>query len=465
MPEGYGCSSLRGTFVVRVLAGGLLLSGCAPGLNPSGPVISPTGIVYELGIPPVETRFSQTAVMYLRQENVERALELALEGMGPDPSNPIHYYLAGTAYARLGRNEEAAAMFADAERIYPAYELNTEPERERAWAEAFNEGIEAFDADDVTSAIDAWGRAVKIYDLRPDAHQNLAVVLAGEGRHNEAIEIYRQTLAGLGKYPSTRVLSDGELAERVALRVDVEENLGQLFLFMARYEEAEPILREQLKRDSDNLSLQRDLARALSGVGRDAEATEIYAALLSTGRLDAAELFNVGVTLFRSADFAEAAKAFKQVTELQPNSRDGWFNYVNSLFAAEEWESLTSAGERLVELDPLSENAGLIAARASLEVGDDEAVLSGLERTEGVPIHVEDLQFRPAGAETKVEGRVIGNGAETGTVVRLRFTFYGNDGILGSRILTVRAPALGESEELEVLFSGPATAYRYEVLP
>ena len=100
-------------------AGGVLAAGCARRLTPAGPVISPTGIEYELGTPPTDTRFSQTAVLYLRQENVERALELSLDGIEADPLNPIHYYLAGTAYARLGETAGADAMFIEAERIYP----------------------------------------------------------------------------------------------------------------------------------------------------------------------------------------------------------------------------------------------------------------------------------------------------------------------------------------------------------
>ena len=458
------CRGRWGTLPAVVLGVGLCV-GCTPRLVPSGPVVSPTGFVYELGTPPVDTRFSQTAVLYLRQDEVERALELALEGIESDPPNPIHYFLAGTAYARLGEVEAAGALLADAERIYPAYELDTEPEREQAWTEAFNEGIEAFDGEDVETAIDAWSRAALIYNLRPEAHRNLAVLFAGEGRYAEAIEMYEQALSGLDNVPATRVLPEFELAGRAELSLTLEENLAQLFLFSARYAEAEPLIREQLQREPKNLDLQRDLARTLTDLGRDFEATEIYISLLSTGTLGTAEIFSVGVALFNSADFVEAGNAFKQLTEFQPDSRDAWFNYANSLFAAEEWELLAAAGDQLLELDPLSESAGLIAARAYLEMGNEAAARSGLERTELLPIYVEGLRLRPGGEGTLVEGRVIGKDAEPGTSVRLRFTFFDDEGVLGREIFVVRALAAGESETLELSFAGRATAYRYEVLP
>ena len=456
--------SRRGLPVVVGLVA-ISASACAPRLQPGGPVTSPTGITYEIGTRPVGTRFSQTATLYLRQENLERALELALEGIESDPLNAIHYYLAGTAHARLGQHSEADAMFVEAERIYPAYQLDVEPERERAWAEAFNAGIEAFDADDMDGAIDAWNRSVTIYSLRPDAHRNLAVLLAAEGRYDEALEVYDQALSGLESRPATRVLSDAELADRAELSLSIEENLAQLYLFTGRFVEAEPLLRQQLEREPGNHDLQSDLAQALTGQGRDPEATEIYLALLTTATLDAPELFNIGVSLFRSGDYAEAGDAFERLTKAQPNSRDAWFNYVNSLFAAEEWDLLAAAGDRLVELDPLSENAGLISARAYLEAGDEDAARRGLERTEGVPVHVEGLRLRPAGIETIVEGRIVGNEAEPGTPMRLRFTFYGEQGTLGSEMLAVGAPTAGESEEFEISFARRAISYRYELLP
>ena len=446
-------------------AGSALAAGCARRLTPDGPVISPTGIRYELGTPPEDTRFSQTAILYLRQENVERALELALEGIEANPLNPIHYYLAGTAYARLGETVEADAMFIEAERIYPAYELDIEPERERAWADAFNEGIEAFDLDDIAGALEAWVRAAAVYDLQPDAHRNLAVVLSGEGRYGEAADTYQDALAGLQRRPATRLLTDEEAGEREALVLEIEENLAQLLLFSGRYPEAEPLLREQLERHPADTDVQRDLARTLTGMGRDAEATELYVSLLTSGILEPTEIFNVGVALFRSGDFVDAGTAFQRLTELQPDSRDAWFNYANSLFAAEAWAPLAAAGDRLVELDPLSENAGLIRARAYFEMGDEDAARRGLEETELLPIYVEGLRLRPLGSATRLEGRVVGRETEPGVNRRLRFTFYGDEGRLRDELLVISAPPVGEDEEFEIEFEGRATAYRYEVLP
>ena len=105
-------------------------------------------------------------------------------------------------------------------------------------------------------------------------------------------------------------------------------------------------------------------------------------------------------------------------------------------------------------MDPLGENAGLIAARAHLELGDEQSAAAGLHRTESAPVHVEGLQLRPSGPDTSLQGRVVGNAAEPGTSVHLRFTFYGADGALGTEPLTVSAPPPGVRESFEIIIRG-----------
>lgn len=427
-------------------------------------MVSPTGVVYPPGVPPVETRFSQTATLYLEDERPDRALDFALEGIDDDSGNPIHWFLAGTADARLGRYAQADSMFDEATRLYPAYELDVEPERESAWAVAFNAGVQAYNAGDLEGAIDAWRGAATVFDLRPEAHRNLASLLAGEGRYDEAIVADRAALEGLGKVPATRVLTEDETAKRAELRDRTSENLIQLLMYRERFAEAEPLLRARLERVPGDVELRGELARALDGLGRTDEAADVYASLLSERSLPSVQLFNLGVALFRSSDFARAEEAFQRLTELQPASRDAWFNYANTLFAAHEWDRLVTAGRHLLELDPLGEKAALITARAHLETGDEEGALAGVKRSDAVPVHVEQLQMRPSEEGTTVRGQVLGNTAEPGTPVSLRFTFYGEAGALGTETVTVEAPAPGERADLRVPFDQRAAWYRYEVV-
>jgi tetratricopeptide (TPR) repeat protein len=443
----------------------LVASGCASARGPEGPLVTVNGVAYEPGSPPRETRRSQTATLYLRQNRVDRALELALEGVADDTTNPIHYFLAGVSYARLGNYAGADSMFSTAQRIYPAYELQVEPEREAAWAVAFNAGIEAFDGGDWEGTTRSWQRAATIYDLRPEAHLNLASLLAAEGRYPEAIEVYQGGLRGLERQPATRNLEELDLAERERARADMEEGLLALLLATSRFAESEPLLRARLEASPDDVGLRTALAAVLAGQGREDEALVIYADLLADSTLDQTELFNLGIQFFRAQRYAEAAESFRRLTEIQPSSRDAWFNYVNSLFAAEAWQPLAQAGGRLLELDPLGENARLVTARAQLEVGDRAGALTSMELADSAPVYLEALQMQRAAAATTVFGRVLGNAAEAGTPLAVRFTFYDEQGApVRSEVLQLEAPTAGESEEFEVRVEVVASAYSYAVL-
>ncbi len=465
-PRGGAHALRKSTFscAAASCAAAFLLGGCASAPAPVGPVVSPTGFVYDLGTPPVTTRFSQTAALYLTKEFVPRALERALLGVDSEPENPIHYMLAGLAHVRLAQYSEADAMFTEAQRIYPAYELDIAPEREVAWMELFNAGVAAYAEGDVERTIAAWEQAGMMWDLRPEASLNLAKLFKNEDKWDDAIGAYQRAIARLERKPGTRVLPQEELQARDDLRIRTEESLVQLFLFTERFAEAEPLLRRHLEGDPTSIQVRVDLAAALHGSGRDAEAVAIYTELLSEPGLEARDLFNIGIALYRTNNFMAAAEAFERLTRLQPHSRDAWFNYTNSLFAAEAWESLAPVGDRLTEVDPLGETAGLIAARAHLELGDEQSASEELDRTESAPVHVEGLELRASGPDTSLQGRVVGNAAEPGTSVHLRFTFYGVDGTVGTQPLTVSAPPRGTRAGFEITFEGLATAYRYELV-
>lgn len=450
----------------RVAAGVVLvaLTGCAGSTaGPRGPVVSPTGIVYEPGTPPTETRYSQTAALYLRSGEPDRALERALEGTEADPANPIHYFLGGISNARLGRYAEADHMLDEAERIYPAYQLDVEPERLSAWAEAFNRGSEHFADGLDEEAVEAWRGATVIYRLRPEAHRNLAMLLAQTGELDEAAAVYRDLLAGLGELPATRVLGDEERAQRERDRWEAVERLADILLMTSRFAEAEPLLRARLSRDPAATEARQDLAAALAGQDRWEEARLIYDELLSERSLAETELHSLGVALFRAGVPERAAEAFRRLVDARPVSRDAWFNYANALLAAEDWYTLSEIGDRLLRLDPLGETAGLLVARAHLEVGDEQSALEQLQRVDGAPVHIEGLTLQSAGSESTLQGRIVGNLADPGSRLRLRVTFYADDGEVRADTALVTPPP-GESDPFAISARVRATAYRYEVV-
>jgi tetratricopeptide (TPR) repeat protein len=453
--------------LIFALTVGLGLGGCAAGAaggGGGGPLTSPTGRVYEPGIRPTQTRTSQQATLALAQGQYDVALAQAREGIAADSTNPIHFYVAGDAAVGLGDYELADSMWAVAERIFPAYELEIEPSREAAWASAFNEGVEAYNAGDMTVAREAWERADLIYRFRPEAAQNLAILLQNEGEYEAAIAMYRRGIESIDLVPATRVMEEAELAERAETKLFMQQSLAQLLLFTDQFAEAEPLLRELVQLNPEDIESQASLATALTRLGREDEATEIYSRLLSSQNLPPSELFSIGVALYQAEDYVRAAEAFERVTRLQPNSRDAWYNQANAMLQSERWADLAPVAQRLVQIDPLNVNAALILTQAYRETGQNQQALEALQRIEEVPLTLEGLQMQPGTQRTVLNGQVTGQAAAAGTPVQLRFTFYDDDGEVGSSTVTINAPAPDTSAEFEVTVDQQANAYKYELV-
>lgn len=450
------------------------VSGCAAGGVGGGPSVSPTGRVYEPGTPPRNTDFSRAASNAIAraqlgldetstQSQFEEALSQARQGIASDTANPIHFYVGGEAAAGLGDYELADSMWTEAERIYPAYELEIEPSRENAWVVAFNEGVEAYNNGDAATARRVWSGASLIYKFRPEAAQNLAILLTNEGDYDAAIAAYQSGIASIDLRPGTRILEDAEIAEREETRVFMQQNLGELLLFTSQYEEAEPVFRALVAANSADVQAQANLARVLTQLGRGSEATEIYNRLLSSPNLPASEIFGIGVALFQSSDHARAAEAFGRVTQLQPGSRDAWFNQANALLAEENWQALLPIGERLVQIDPLSSQSALILTQAYRELDRSQEALATLQRVESLPVWIEQLQLQPGAQRSVLSGEIVGNAASAGTPIRLTFTFFDDNGTVGTTSVTLNAPAREAREVFEVEVAGQANAYSYQV--
>ncbi len=357
-------------------------------------------------------------------------------------------------------------MYDIAQRKYPAYEPEIEPLREQAWAEAFNKGVNAYTAGNTDEAVKDWEQANLIYSGRPEGYQNLAALYTQQGKYEPAIAAYHAGLAAIANGPKTRELTDEEKTDRAEAKATMTENLAELLQFTEQYAEAEKLFRQELAADSTNIGLQAKLAAAIAAQpGRAAEAQSIYSGLLSRQDLKPSDLMSVGVALFNAKDYQRAGQAFQRLTVARPNSRDAWYNYANSLYASEQFQPLIPAAEKLVQLDPLSEDAALILARAYKETNQNQKALAALDKNEKLPIKVKDLSMRVGAGKATITGTAVGNVAAAGTPVTLRFTFYSESGTIGTQNVTVNAPANGATAQFTSTFENAEApiAYSYEL--
>jgi tetratricopeptide (TPR) repeat protein len=386
-----------------------------------------------LGLAMTRSDQAQKAEMY------QQAMVHLREGMERDADNAKVWLLSGTVLAALGEMQDADRAFTRAVQMHPAYAEEVAGEREAAWIEAFNRGIELMDQQDYDEAIRVMEGAQLIYDQRPEALMNLGALYANKGENKKAI---------------------------AALERAAEISQGPLF--------------EQLDEEGQASWLRfRELAR------------------VNVAQMAAAE----GVDAFQQEQYVQAAEQFRRAAELNPHARDYWFNYVQAIWAqtskledgleaggaaADEarqklpalYEQVETAIRKTRELDPNSEILYLIEARAHRVRGDmaeagpardagHQAALKVLEAHDRLAVTLDNLQIYSDGEGIAIAGELTNRKAAADTPVRIQFTFVALDGsTLGQETVTVSAPA----PEATVEFSGRAdleaafAGWRYTVL-
>lgn len=179
-------------------------------------------------------------------------------------------------------------------------------------------------------------------------------------------------------------------------------------------------------------------------------------------------LFNTGVTAFQADNFTGAADIFRGLTGMDRNYREAWTNYTFAVYRQNRWSDAVTAGVRLLELDPLNENAMLVLAQAYREMNRPNEGLAIRERLRDAPVYVTDLTLRMDNNQAVAAGKVVGNAARAGTPIRLLFTFSSPRGDLGTQTVTVAAPGKEESTPFEVRLDAGTnrpTSYRYQIQP
>jgi tetratricopeptide (TPR) repeat protein len=384
-----------------------------------------------------DTRYTREATRYIglallrqdraQQEELYRQAMVPLrEGMERDAENAKIWLLAGQVYAALGQMQEADRAFVRAVEMYPAYAEEVVAERESAWIRAFNQGLELMDAQRYDEAIVTMEAAQVIYNQRPEALMNLGALYANAGNVPKAMESFEKA---------------------------VEATRGPLF--------------EQVDEETRNLWIRY---RAMANV--------------NVAQMVAAQ----GVEHFNGNRFPDAEAAFRRAAELNPQSRDYWFNYLQAVWAQvnEHEDALETAGEaaararealpalyaRGIEIvektrafDPTNEILFRIEAQARRMMGElggtdqsreqgQQAAYAVLVRMDAQQITLDNVVAYTEGEGVRIEGEIKNRKATEGSTVTIEFTILDIDGsAIGTTTITVNAPAVESTAQ----FSGLAT--------
>ncbi|MGD8278276.1 MAG: tetratricopeptide repeat protein [Gemmatimonadota bacterium] len=332
-----------------------------------------------------------------RQEMYRQALAALDEGFVKDADNAKLWFVAGQAHAGAGDYVAADSCFTKAVTMYPEAEADAEAEREAAWLDAFQTGVELMDQNDSDGALAVLVAAQTLYNKRPEALLNIGSIYANRGDLEQAERAFEQAITAV----------HGDMYEKL-------DSAGQ-----AQWDSY-------------------------------AELSTLNIAQMRGTR---------GVNAFSAGDYDTAAELFSKAIEINPYSRDYYFNRLQATYAkASElekeheaapedaalrmqlvglYQSIMDEIPKVKEFDPTSENLELIRMRAVRRSGElqgdtaaaRQSALQILTDLEEMPVEVRQLSIVPNEDGTvTVTGEVRNRTLPAGSNVGLAITLMGSKG-------------------------------------
>jgi len=388
-------------------------------------------------------------------EQETQAFMAALEALQPEleSDNAVVQLLATQIYLGLERFDDAMAAIQRFEELTPpACLVHGESMRQNGWVRLYNRGIQAYNEGDSEAALASFAMASEFsHDLR--SFNNAALLHMEAGDNAAAVETYQAALAG--------DLTDADPAQvQTAIK-----GLGDLLVAEGRAEEAITAYSDYLAQYPDDVVIRIRYALALSDAGRADEAAGIFEEVLSRDDLTPQQWVEVGVGLYNSSDFENAAMAFGEAREANPYNKEAMENYVNASVQAGQPEPVLPLADTLVQWYPYDEaNYQLLASALAKANMDDRAMLViGQEESNEIVFHF--VQMAPAAEGSYVvRGSLEAREGVTGSVA-IPFEFLDAGGqVVASETLTVEAPAAGQTQSfrLEVSPGVPVAGFRYQ---
>jgi len=162
-----------------------------------------------------------------------------------------------------------------------------------------------------------------------------------------------------------------------------------------RYQESEELCRHVLKDFPESMSVSAHLADALKGQKKYDEAlkqarrtlelspkvtTDIEQATLNKAKAHAH--LTIGFINYVLYQYADAAVAYREVTELEPDWSDAWAQLGTTLMELDEFQEAEVALRRAIEIDPMYDLSWLSLSVALQKLGREKESVEAFERAD-----------------------------------------------------------------------------------
>jgi tetratricopeptide (TPR) repeat protein len=322
-----------------------------------------------------------------------------LESQIQDDGDPTALWLAAEAHIGLGEFEAADALLIRFVGTNPACQERSDNSRFNAWATAYNDAIQHYQAGDMEGALASFLSANTIKkDSR--AFNNAGLLYQNLGDQEAAIEQFRGAVEADDPSDQAR---------------DASLNLAEALRSAGRSPEAIEMLRLFAEAHPNDVMAEMNYAVALTIEGDPAAAQPTFTKLLSRDDLTVDQWNQVGVGLYEAESFGDAVTAFQKARALNPYDRDALNNLATSALEAGEVELAAELSGLLVERYPYDFDAYTLLANTASRTENAVLALQVIQERGGLAFSLENVQLRERGDNAYVvEGLVMGRSEEAG---------------------------------------------------
>lgn len=278
----------------------------------------------------------------------------------------------------------ADSMFDIVDAVGPACKDQTEESRRKIYATLVNGAVNAYNGQNVDSALALANRGLVIYDGYKLAY--IAYNIQGNARQS------KDDLNGAAEsFTKMAELMKGDTA-LVDERKNTMTNLGQLMLShaetlegankKAKLDQAIALLQGYLKEFPGDAKAEAALARAQTANGDAGAADRFFGAMAaSPEKYTEGQLFEGAVNAARADKAKEAATLFEAGLKKNPYSRDGLFNIALTLQKLERQKEADTYLRRLIDVDPENPEAyQVFALNYQSQAKGDKVVIDSLRK-------------------------------------------------------------------------------------
>jgi len=246
--------------------------------------------------------------LYLRQNEVDKAIHWFQEAIKIKPQNPEAHYLLGKALAQKGQYTEMAQSFNTSLSLSDKYAKDINEMQRFYYAESFNNGVKYAQAEDWTKAAEAFTVASTIDPAQLDAHKNLAYVYMRAENDSMATAVYHEIL---------KIKADD---------IDALTILGDVSANKKDFAGAVEYYNKVLAIDSTNSRATHGIALCYDYLGQRDAAMGAYEKALRARPDDKDLRFNYGRLYYLRDEFEKAIEQFSMVLAQDPNDLDANMN-------------------------------------------------------------------------------------------------------------------------------------------